>query len=614
MDRAAQPLPSGVTAGARIVVRGRLWRLDSVDAHEDCCELQLTSADDGDTRVLLSPFDRPVAQILPQRLDVLRARRWLRHVCRIAASDRPPVHLLTRSGPVPAAILPYQLVPALEIAAGARHVLLADEVGLGKTAQAGWIIADTIARQRDARVLIAVPAGLRGQWAQELARLFTIAAVVADAGWLISAVNDLPRDVNVWTPPGVYLVSLDFLKRPDIAACARDVIWDLLVVDEAHVAAAPTERHRALAPIARRSRVVALITATPFSGDGASFASLTSLGVATGAQAPLMFRRSRADVGDLRRRRHRFVRVRLTPVEQRLQRLLQRYCREVWKDAPSAEGRLAAVVLRKRALSSPGALERSLQRRLRLLSTGMETVVQLSLFADDVDAEDDEPSGVLAAAGLLDAGRERRWLERLVDAARCAAGANSKLEYPKRLLRRMPGEAAVVFTEFRDTLSELASVFPSSLRIHGGMGAAERSDVQARFNEEGGLLFATDAAAYGLNLHGRCRVVVNFELPWNPARLEQRIGRVDRIGQARPVIATTLVACDTAEDFVVANLARRLWNVAGSFGVDDRLAAFLDDARMAGMVVGGEPVASCRLPAQPLRCRFRSRRSTKRSA
>jgi superfamily II DNA or RNA helicase len=594
IDRAAQPLPSGVTARARILVRGRLWRLDAVDSHEDCRELQLTSAEDGDTRVLLWPFDRPVARTLPQRPDVLRARAWLRRVGRIAASDRAPIHLLTRSGPVPAAILPYQLLPALEVAAGARHILLADEVGLGKTAQAGWIIADTIARQRDARVLIAVPAGLRAQWADELARLFTIETVAADARWLISAVNDLPRDVNVWTPPGVYLVSLDFLKRPDIAASARDVIWDLLVVDEAHVAAAPTERHRALAPIARRSRVVTLLTATPFSGDAASFASLTSLG-ATGAQVPLMFRRSRADVGDARARRHRFVRVRLTPVEQRLQRMLQRYCHEVWKDAPSATGRLAAIVLRKRALSSPGALERSLQRRLRLLSPGVESVVQLSLFAEDVDAEDDEPSGVLAAAGLLDASRERRWLEELIDAARCAAAANSKLEYLKRLLRRMPGEAAVVFTEFRDTLCELAGVFPSSLRIHGGMGAAERSDVQAHFNAAGGLLFATDAAAYGLNLHGRCRVVVNFELPWNPARLEQRIGRVDRIGQARPVIATTLVARDTAEDFVVANVARRLWKIAGSFGVDDRLAALLDDARIAGMVVGGEPV--CELPS-----------------
>ena len=494
-------------------------------------------------------------------------------------------------------ILPYQIAPALDITAGTRRVLLADEVGLGKTVQAGWIITDTITCYPDARVLVGVPAGLRRQWAQELLRLFDVDVIPVDARWLITAVSGLPPDVNVWTPPGVYLVSLDFLKRPDIAASAQHVIWDLLVVDEAHVAAAPTERYRALEPIAGCSRIVVLITATPFSGDDASFASLMSLGGTPGDRPPRMFRRSRADVGDMRRRRHRFARVRLSTIEQRLQRMLHRYCREVWTNAPSADGRLAAIVLRKRSLSSPGALGRSLRRRLRLLSAAQNFGVQLSLFPQDIEAEDDEPSAVLAAPGFTNAGRERDWLDRLIAAADRAEAANSKLEYLRRLLRRLRGEAAVVFTEFRDTLSDLADVFPGALRIHGGMSAGERADVQARFNAAGGLLFATDAAAYGLNLHARCRVVVNFELPWNPARLEQRIGRVDRIGQARPVHATTLVASDTAEDFVVANLARRLWRVAGSFGQTDRLAALLDDARVAGMVVGEEPVADLPAPS-----------------
>ena len=107
----------------------------------------------------------------------------------------------------------------------------------------------------------------------------------------------------------------------------------------------------------------------PFSGDTAGFSSMAALGAAPGEPPPLMFRRSREDVGDPRRRRHRFAGVRITRAESRLQRLLERYSRDVWRDAPAdVEGaRLAVTILRKRALSSAAAAARSLRRRLELL-------------------------------------------------------------------------------------------------------------------------------------------------------------------------------------------------------------------------------------------------------
>jgi hypothetical protein len=315
-----------------------------------------------------------------------------------------------------------------------------------------------------------------------------------------------------------------------------------------------------------------------------------------------MFRRSCQDVGDDRRRRHRFIRVRLTGAEQRLQRLLERYCREIWTHAHSPEARLAAIVLRKRALSSSAALMRSLRRRQRLLASAGASAVQLTLFGADTDDEDDEPGGVLGTPGLQDAAREHRWLERLVAAADRASPSDSKLQFLRRLLRRARGEAAVVFTEFRDTLADIGREFPSALRLHGGMSVSERDDVQARFNRDGGWLFATDAAAHGLNLHHRCRLVVSFELPWNPARLEQRIGRVDRIGQTKVVHAATLVARDTAEDFVIANVARRLARVARTLGPNDRLASFLNDARVAGMAIAGDEIPDAEMGDDTARC------------
>jgi ERCC4-related helicase len=588
---AAQPLPPGVSTGARVTARGIRWTVEATLAHDDCRELHLLGGDPPARRVLLWPFDRPVPEDRSRRFRSVRLGAWAANVGGAIAGVVDP--LTPRARASTAAILPYQLAPAVAMAGGASRVLLADEVGLGKTIQAGWIIADLIAREPASRILVAVPAGLRRQWRGELAAWFDLAAIAADARWLRGMVCDLPADVSPWTAPGVYLGSVDFLKRVDVARSLERHVWDLLVVDEAHTATSPTERYAALAAVAARARRVVTITATPYSGDTASFASLAALGASGGEPPPLMFRRSREDAGDPRRRRHRFAAVRITRGESRLQRLLERYSRDVWRDAPgNGEGaRLAVTILRKRALSSPAAAARSLRRRLDLLLSHAEASAprQLTLFDEEDDVGDDLPEAALAAPGLADATLEQRWLTMLVHAADAAVGVDSKLRCLRRLLNRVRGESVIVFTEYRDTLLQLAAALPPSLQLHGGLTAAERASVQARFNDAGGLLLATDAAAEGLNLQRRCRLVVNYELPWNPARLEQRIGRVDRIGQQRTVHAITLVARDTAEDLVIANLARRLTRIVATLGEKDRLGAFLNDARTARMVIAGAP-------------------------
>ena len=589
---AVQPLPRGLVPGARVVVRGREARLDSIVEHADCRELHFLNNDGGPPRrrVLLWPFDRPVPVEGGRRVRVVRPRVWA--VRAIPAMRRRTDPATPRGEMAAVNVLPYQLAPAMAVAAGASRILLADEVGLGKTVEAGWIVSDLCGREHDVRVLLAVPAGLRLQWRDELATRFAVHAVVADARWLRTMVADLPSDVSPWAPPGVYLVSLDFLKRPDVAASVGRQIWDLLVVDEAHTATAPTDRHAALSAIARRARRIVSITATPFSGDMTGFASMAALGAPAGDAGPLLFRRSRADIGDLRARRHRFVPVRLTRAENRLQRLLERYSRDVWQEATGdVEGaRLAVTLLRKRALSSAAAAARTLRRRMDLLQGRAALPRQLQLFEDDDTVDDEVPGAVLAIPGLSDPAREQRWLAALIECAVAAGELDSKQRFLRRFLARTADEAVIVFTEYRDTLVHLAAALPAARHLHGGMSSGDRAVVQAQFNEDGGLLLATDAAAEGLNLHGRCRLVVNYELPWNPARLEQRIGRVDRIGQRRTVHALTLVARDTAEDLVIANLVRRLSRVVASLGHADRLAHFLDEARTARVVIGGLPL------------------------
>src|SRR5262249_28249259 len=190
---ALPPLPPHVFAGALVVARGTRWRVESCVDRDDCRELHLRAAAGADRRVLLWPFDRPSAAGSARRPRVLPLARWANVAARLLARTVDP---LAPRAAFSGDVLPYQLAPALAVAAGASRLLLADEVGLGKTIQAGWILADLLAREPDARALIAVPAGLRDQWASELVRFFSLAPARVDAAWLRSATADRPADVS----------------------------------------------------------------------------------------------------------------------------------------------------------------------------------------------------------------------------------------------------------------------------------------------------------------------------------------------------------------------------------------------------------------------------------
>jgi hypothetical protein len=135
------------------------------------------------------------------------------------------------------------------------------------------------------------------------------------------------------------------------------------------------------------------------------------------------------------------------------------------------------------------------------------------------------------------------------------------------------GEPALVFTEYRDTLLHVRDIVaPHATVIHGGLSRAERRASLARF-AKGGILLSTDAAGEGLNLQHNCRVVINLELPWNPMRLEQRIGRVDRIGQQRRVHVFHLIAAATSEVRILEQLVSRVARAQADIGAPDPLGS-----------------------------------------
>ena len=184
-------------------------------------------------------------------------------------------------------LLRHQIEPLLAVLRhGATRLLIADAVGLGKTIQAGLILLELTARIDEFRAIVLVPAGLRTQWRQELHDRFGLTATETDAAWLRAAAAGRPGDVNPWSLPGIYLASIDFVKRPEVLRALEDVSWDVTVVDEAHQASASSDRRRAADAIASRSRRVVLLTATPDAGDPAAFAALAGIGALDASERP----------------------------------------------------------------------------------------------------------------------------------------------------------------------------------------------------------------------------------------------------------------------------------------------------------------------------------------
>ena len=583
--------------GDNLIARGEPWTVLGVTAFSDCAALKLEGAGTSNARrirTLLVPFDRPVRRPRRELIRVGRGGRWLHELRRLSLRMHA-FGALRGAAASGIRLLPYQLEPALAICRGVSRVLIADDVGLGKTIQAGLIVVELAARADAFRALVLAPAGLIPQWSRELRDHFDIRATVADAAWLRAASRQMPADVNPWSLDGVYLASVDFSKRAEVLKSIEDLLWDVVVVDEAHGAGPGTDRRDAVNAIARRARRVVLLTATPDNGEPGRMDDLCGLGEESERPIPItVFRRLRSEAAGSVPRRTRFQTVRPTDQERQMHRLLERYTKRLWiegKARGDPRARLVSIVLRKRGLSSASSLAASARRRLDLLdsATPDPAAQQLRLPIDDDGLlEDAEPDAVLGAPGLGDAPRERRWLAAIIEAALYASRHESKAARLTRLLSKVR-EPVIVFTEYRDTLARLARSLsgqgPGVVSIHGGMDASERDAVVRKFNEECLWLLATDAAAEGLNLHARCRIVIHYELPWSPTRLEQRCGRVDRMGQTRRVHEIALIADDTAESLVLAPLGRRIARAwSAKRGIEIRR---LNESRVADAIVGG---------------------------
>ena len=550
--------------GSLVWLRQRRWRVER--ARIDRNVVRLDVAHDHRRLTVLAPFDRPDMLATRQRPVLVGRRHGLARLAQLSASA-------FGVGEMPAAVAaridlwPHQFEPALAARTGQRRILIADDVGLGKTIQAGLILADLLDRRATLRALVVTPASLCAQWAHELRTRFAIDTRSADRG-VLATMRHTAVGANPWIGPGVWIASVDHLKQRHVFDALPLAPWDVVIVDEAHTAAGPSERYDACDELGRRARHLVLLSATPHTGDEARFRRLVQMGALPTTDDTIeVFRRTRADVSLPHRRVVRWHQVACTRDEWRLFDALQQFERVILQRTGAArhDGALLLLsVFRKRALSTTIALDRSLARRLAWLDSPRDVVAdgweQRRLDFDESDDVSDDERAALAVDLGVPAAHERTWLRRLRTLAAAAERRESKVARLRSLVARAR-EPLVIFTEFRHSLEHLQRVLAATSPVavlHGGQSDPMRRHELARFLDgRASVLVATDVGGQGLNLQSRARWVVNLELPWNPARLEQRIGRVDRIGQQRSVHATLLVAAHPAEASVLAGLARR---------------------------------------------------------
>lgn len=526
----------GDLAGAR----GWLWRVERTEREGPRATIAtLARAGEDGARALTAvrpaePMSRTGASGSLRPIGIAAAMDAVRHA---HAMERPAFG-------VPAAmrlageIHAWQLAAALAFARGHARVLLADPVGMGKTVSAGLALGECLREAADRRCLVIAPGHLLAQWRGELRRRVAIDADIADAAGLRRLERGLPAGMAAWARPGCLIASIDFIKQPHVARALEPLTWDMLVIDEAHVACGQSERHAACEMLARRARRLLLLTATPSDGRAERLDALARMGAS--GEPLVSLRHAAAATHGLR---ERTLTVRASPSAAALHRALAAYAAWI-AGGPRGDAGVALVgsLLAKRALSSAHAARISLARRLSLLGAVPDTALQPSLFEIE-DAEDDDET-VLGARSGRAPGEERERLETLVRLAARAARADRRLDALARLVRRA-GEPVAIFTCFRDTALLIArrmSSHADTRLVHGGLPPAAAGAAIAAFTRGSArVLVATDVASQGLNLHARCRWVIHYDLPWRPSTLRQRSGRVHRLGQQRAPHATRLV-------------------------------------------------------------------------
>ena len=668
--------------GALVQVRGRTWVVGSVDPGEHTACVTLQSVEDGEYGRTLDVIwevevDREILpagslpEVTPDGMDAptrlaafLDAVRW----SAVTSAETRILQAPFRSG---VAIEDYQLEPVARAVGAPRvNLLLADDVGLGKTIEAGLVAQELLLRNRARRIMIVCPAGLTTKWRDEMAEKFGLDFTVIDSERCAQVRRDFGSGANPFNVFPLAIVSLPWLRGPKAQRLMAEVLpadgqptlprtFDLLILDEAHHAA-PASPNQAYAVDSQQTKLIRglaphfthrlFLSATPHNGYQESFTALLEIlddqrfarGMEPDRDAvkQVVVRRLKSDIvradGTAR-----FVQRQTSPIpvdypdsERAVHALLAEFTELRRARATKRRGRkavdLVTLLLKKRLFSSPKAFGATVavyaETVRRKAGRAVDSTpddeqdwidefydVDDELFDDETlrQSEDDaldravpEQSDQPAAERELALLEEmKRWADR--HEARADAKASELLTYLEAVCRpdqHWTNERVVVFTEYRDTQLWLADLLrqrgmdaPHVALLHGGVDGDDREQLRLAFQADPTehpvrILLATDAASEGIDLQNHCHRLVNYDIPFNPNRLEQRIGRVDRYGQKTPPDIRHFVSTGwrtTADPFendleFLSRVARKVITMKADLGSVNAVLADAVQRRMVG--------------------------------
>ena len=606
--------------GCLVKLRERDWVVQPSDDPDLLLLKPLGASDDELTGIflpLLLPGDRPTSTNfpLPEPADLgnLQSSRLLHDAARLSfRNGAGPFRSLAKLSFRPRA---YQMVP-LVMALGLDPVrlLIADDVGVGKTVEALLILRELLERRVIRRFAVICLPHLCDQWAEEIRSKLDIEAAVIRSSTQARLDREIQGDTSVYQHYPYQVISIDYIKQENRRATFIDQCPELVIVDEVHACACPAGapvsqqlRHHLLRGIAAKDgQHLLMLTATPHSGKPEEFQSLVGLlnpelggidlaGDVTDAQkrriAAHFIQRRRADVVQWASERTTFperepseVRYDLAPAQEKLLNEILDFARSiVTPDSTGIRRRVSywtALALLRGVTSSPAAGAVMLRGRLDRLGGDELPADAEEAIADAVhDADPARDSGYESDSSPVDLMSENAWsdnqkrrLSELAAALESIATPtrDAKLAAAGKILtdNLKAGFHTVIFCRYIATARYVGEQLAAMLKKSQPKVQVEtitsedpddlrRERIDAMSLDHPRILVATDCLSEGINLQDRFTAVLHYDLPWNPNRLEQREGRVDRYGQSAPVVRTTLLYGKNPIDAIVLDVILR---------------------------------------------------------
>lgn len=468
--------------------------------------------------------------------------------------------------------LPYQLDPTKQALQQPRQrILIADNVGLGKTLEAGILMSELMRRGKGKRILVLAVKSMLTQFQKEMWNRFSIPLTRLDSAGIQKVRNKIPTNHNPFHYYDKAIISIDTLKSDvEYRHHLEQAYWDIIVIDEAHNVAergSNSQRSRLAKLLSQRSDTMIMLSATPHDGKPESFASLMNMLDATAISdrsnykhedfkdKGLVVRRFKKDVkdqisGEFPERNIQEVYATATPEEERVLELLAEAKIGVQGESKRNSGSLLKVAFEKSLFSSPMACLSTVENRIRKLERQLEKT-----HDEEVQEEVNSLESLKLGLENIDATNFSKYQTLLNTIQKKTNGGLSwnKSKSDDRL---------VIFTESIPTLNFLYENLQKDLKLktadsvdkseivqmHGGMSDAEIMEIVESFGKEQSnirLLVCSEVASEGINLHYQSHKMIHFDIPWSLMAFQQRNGRIDRYGQkVQPQIRYLLTKCE----------------------------------------------------------------------